>query len=271
MRCWMRGLATSIHVSSVALPRRRGPGVRPSSSYTAPSKGTYDTKWNASSSSVALRSSVAIGSGGWKLLWTRRMVSEFPMACPRISAGKSAVNSLSDVRSGPISISGRLSRTDRIAWVAHAFGITCCAKNTRLSSAAAGGVSKAGADWYLNRNTSPCTGWRACRASLSREYSSSTCTSRTPISCIRAVNTPGSDSIVDHDSSMYVPCCATSLSFTASLQVGNIGGFCLTLSLMKHTGDTASACHTQHCLAMFCWPAISEVLVMRSRGVFRKR
>lgn len=82
---------------------------------------------------------------------------------------------------------------------------------------------------------------------------------------------PGSDSIVDHDSSMYVPCCATSLSFTASLQVGNIGGFCLTLSLMKHTGDTASACHTQHCLAMFCWPAISEVLVMRSRGVFRKR
>lgn len=29
-----------------------------------------------------LTSSVAIGSGGWKLLWTRRMTSEFPIACP---------------------------------------------------------------------------------------------------------------------------------------------------------------------------------------------
>lgn len=72
-----------------------GPCCRPSSSQRAPALCTYDTKWYSSSASVALRDSGSdsCASGGAKLLCAARMPSALPMASPRMSGGKSAVNS----------------------------------------------------------------------------------------------------------------------------------------------------------------------------------
>lgn len=90
------------------------------------------------------------------MLWTVRMSSELERASPRsyiyassgsekgrsgregwsTSEGKACVNSRNSSRSLPIAMSGRLRRTERMAWVAHAFWITWFAK--KIFSVAAG-------------------------------------------------------------------------------------------------------------------------------------
>mmetsp|Transcript_19710 Transcript_19710/g.50076 ORF Transcript_19710/g.50076 Transcript_19710/m.50076 type:complete len:222 (-) Transcript_19710:41-706(-) len=207
MRAWISGPTRSSQSCSPASPEASatGPGLSPSSSYSVPPTGTYAMKWNASSSLPPFWSSSGTsGSGRAKLLCTPRMTSLLLMARPLMSGGMSDVKALKSVSASPSSTpgapGGMLSRMERMAWVAHALGITWFAKNTvPVVSSAVGRLSSSAT--HLNRKMRPYTGLICSRVSLSMLHSSSTCTPFTPIFSISSVNTPGSDSIVVHDPS----------------------------------------------------------------------
>mmetsp|Transcript_10386 Transcript_10386/g.33358 ORF Transcript_10386/g.33358 Transcript_10386/m.33358 type:complete len:240 (+) Transcript_10386:223-942(+) len=122
---WMAGVTASSQASpGPASPRQMGPALRPSSSYSLPSTGTYEMKWYTSSSSLlARRSSLTVGSALANELCTRRSRSELEMASPLTSGGKSLVKALKAVISSPSEMDGQFISTERMAWVAHAFGI----------------------------------------------------------------------------------------------------------------------------------------------------
>jgi hypothetical protein len=90
--------------------------------------GRYEMKWYTSSSLVAARSSDMKGSGRANELCALRSSSQLEMARPLSSGGNSLVNALKAVSSSPRSSVGRLSRIARIACVAQALEIICCAK-----------------------------------------------------------------------------------------------------------------------------------------------
>ena len=70
-------------VTSVHVPRWTGPALRPSSSNTSPSTGTYAMKWKASPFSLSDGScSWMIGVADLKLLWACRTTSWSPSTWP---------------------------------------------------------------------------------------------------------------------------------------------------------------------------------------------
>ncbi len=137
-------------------------------------------------------------------MWTALISSELERASPFIPASKEEQNSLKEVRVSPSFqvpssssslFCSELSSTDRMACVAHAFWMTCLAKNilsaleslTTVPCGSSSGV-------HLKRKTSPWTTSPSC-SSWSRLQSSSTWTPRTPNLLISSVKTPGSLSI----------------------------------------------------------------------------